>query len=157
MPVRRPPKHDFFRVHPHEDYRRDFAVVEIRGDRNDESYLLTNEMAHQLTGEYAMATAHVVINRQGDLSIWLVKQPVEGRQNDWHDSAREAASIAMRFWIRLNANMAAGRYDVLRAIGELEEPVWPPQSFAEILRIAFRDHIVDSPNHPLVKRLRGVE
>jgi hypothetical protein len=37
----------------------------------------------------------------------------------------------------------------------MEEPVWPEEPFNELLRIAFRDRIISSPDHPVVKRLRG--
>ena len=39
--------------------------------------------------------------------------------------------------------------------GVMPEPEWPPLPFAEILRIAFRDYNIDSPEHPIVKRLLG--
>jgi hypothetical protein len=34
--------------------------------------------------------------------------------------------------------------------------VFPASSLEEILKTAFRDRIVDRPDHPLVKRLKGV-
>jgi hypothetical protein len=70
-------------------------------------------------------------------------------------SAAEAAELAMDKWIRITANMALGAYEISEAIGNLSEPVWPEMSFQEILRIAFRDRIVQSLDHPLVQRLRG--
>jgi hypothetical protein len=156
--VRRPQKHDFFRVHPDEKFRMDVAIVEIPGERSKEIYILTNGMVDELPNTYAMATAFVCINRQGDLSIWLVKIPADGSSgNEWLDSAREAASRAMKDWTRLSANMTAGCYDIYRAVGDLPEPVWPPHSFGEIMRVAFRDRIVDHPNHPLIRRLVGAE
>jgi hypothetical protein len=46
--------------------------------------------------------------------------------------------------------------EIFEASGDLPEPVWPEISFEEILKIAFRDRIVDRADHPLVQRLRGV-
>jgi hypothetical protein len=54
VPVRKPHKQDFVRVHPDPDYRAQFALIEVRDDR--EVYLLTPDIARQLPGEYAMAT-----------------------------------------------------------------------------------------------------
>jgi len=52
--------------------------------------------------------------------------------------------------------MSLGAYEIFEASGDLPEPVWPDFSFQEILRIAFRERIVDRPDHPLVQRLRGI-
>jgi hypothetical protein len=52
--------------------------------------------------------------------------------------------------------MGLGGYRIYYAQGELSEPEWPDKPLAEILQIAFRDRIVDSENHPVVRRLRGL-
>jgi hypothetical protein len=91
------------------------------------------------------------------LHLWPVKQPSpDGKHNEWHRSAAEAAERAMKKWVRVTASMSLGAYEISEASGDLPEPVWPDISFEEILKIAFRDHIVDSVDHPLVQRLQGV-
>jgi hypothetical protein len=64
--------------------------------------------------------------------------------------------LAKSKWIRLAADMGLGGYRIYQAEGELSEPVWPDKPLQEILKIAFRDRIVDSENHPVVRRLRGL-
>ena len=61
----------------------------------------------------------------------------------------------MSHWIRVAANMNLGAYEIFEASGNLSEPSWPDLSFEEVLRIAFRNRIVDSPDHPIVRRLKG--
>ena len=51
---------------------------------------------------------------------------------------------------------ALSAYEIFEASGDLPEPVWPDIPFQEILKIAFRDRIVDHTDHPLVQRLTGV-
>lgn len=51
--------------------------------------------------------------------------------------------------------MGLGAYEISEAVGNLSEPVWPELSLPEILRIAFRDRMVTTLDHPLVKRLLG--
>jgi hypothetical protein len=51
--------------------------------------------------------------------------------------------------------MSLGAYETFEATGDLPEPIWPELPFPEILKIAFRDHIVERADHPLVQRLRG--
>lgn len=156
VPVRRPNRQEFMRVHPSINYRLSpAAIIELKEDH--EVYLLTPNMAQALPGEFVPVTLFTTINRQGVLSLWPVRLPgQDGRQLEWHRSAAEAAERAMSKWIRIAASMSLGAYEITEAIGDIPEPVWPAYSFQEILRIAFHGRIVDSPNHPLVRRLRGL-
>jgi hypothetical protein len=155
VPVRKPNKHEFVRVHPDASRRlTPAAIIELKEER--EIYILTPPIANELPGEFAPATLFTTINRQGVLFLWPVKLPgPDGKENEWHRSAREAAEKAMTSWVRVRANMSLGAYDLHEAKGELSEPEWPEFSFPEILRTAFRDRYVDSIDHPLLKRLRG--
>jgi hypothetical protein len=105
-----------------------------------------------------MVILYTAINRQGVLHLWPVKLPTpDGRVLEWHRSAAEAAELAMRKWIRLRANMSLGAYDVFDAEGVIAEPEWPALSYRKILKIAFgAGRLVDSLDHPLIKRLRGL-
>jgi hypothetical protein len=155
VPVRKPNRQDFVRVHPSPAYRlTPAALIELREDR--QVYFCTPAVAAELPGEFFVATLYTAINRQGVLHIWPVKLPAaDGRVNEWHQSAAEAAELAMNKWIRLAANMALGAYEISEAIGLLSEPIWPDLPFEEILRLAFRDHMIQSLDHSLVKRLLG--
>jgi hypothetical protein len=155
VPVRKPTRHDFVRVHPDPAYRLSpAAIIELKEDR--EVYLVLPSMAAELSRGFAVATLYTAINRQGVVQVWPVKLPgADGKHNPWHRSSAEAAELAMTRWVRVQANMSLGAYDILEAIGDLPEPTWPDVPFAEILTIAFRDKIVDHPDHPLVHRLRG--
>jgi hypothetical protein len=156
VPVRKPNRQDFVRVHPDPAFRLTPAgIIDVKED--GEVYLLTPYMAQQLPGEFNMATLYLTINRQGVLHLWPVKLPgSEGKPNAWHVSALGAAERAMETWVRVNANMSLGAYEIFEAYGELSEPAWPDISFQEILKIGFRDRIVDCADHPLVQRLKGV-
>jgi hypothetical protein len=155
VPVRRPNRQDFVRVHPDPAYRlTPAAIIELKEDR--EVYLVTPAMAMELAGEFATATLFTMVNRQGVLHLLPVKLPgPDGKHNEWHRSLAEAAELAMGRWMRISANMSLGAYEVFEATGDLPDPTWPDLPFQEILKIAFRDHIVDRADHPLVRRLRG--
>jgi hypothetical protein len=156
VPVRKPNRQDFVRVHDDPRYRlTPAAIIEVRED--GEVYLLTPEIAQALPGEFSMVTLYTTINRQGTLHIWPVKLPTpDGRQNEWHRSAAEAAERAMKKWVRVTSSMSLGAYEIFEASGDLPEPGWPDISFEEILKIAFRERLVDRADHPLVQRLRGI-
>jgi uncharacterized protein YbdZ (MbtH family) len=154
VPVRRPNPQDFIRVCADPAYREALALIELKDDR--ETYLLFPDIARQLPGEYVVATLYTTINRQGVVSLWPVKLPTpDGRIVEWHRSAAEAAELAMQKWIRMKANMTLGAYEIFESQGVIPDPEWPTLSFNELLRIGFRDRIVNSLDHAVIKRLRG--
>jgi hypothetical protein len=154
VPVRKPYKQEFIRVHPNLAYRDAFAVIEWSEDR--EFYILTPEIARALPGEFVMVHLFTAINRQDVLFLWPVKLPgPDGKTLRWHTSAAEAAEYAMSNWTRVRANLGLGAYEWGKATGSISEPKWPDLSFTDILRIAFKDKYVSSLDHALLKRIRG--
>jgi hypothetical protein len=103
-----------------------------------------------------MVTIYTAINRQGEVLLWPVRMPApDGKHNAWHRSAATAADVAMRHWVRVTANMSLGAYDIFEASADIPEPTWPELPFTELLKIAFRDRLVDRLDHPVILQLRG--
>ena len=95
VPVRKPNNQDFVRVHSAEEYRENFAMIDLKDDR--EEYLVHSELAQELVGEIALKTLYTAINRQGVVFLWPVKLPApDGRRDEWARSQREAAELAMK-------------------------------------------------------------
>jgi hypothetical protein len=154
IPVRKPGAQDFVRVHPGEDYRLNTAVISLRDDR--ETYLVTPTLVPELLTECMPVSLFTTMGRQGVLSLWPVRLPGgDGKDMEWWRSAREAAEMAIKSWVRIKANTALGAYEIFKADGAIPDPQWPDLCFREILRIAFRDYLIDSTDHAVVKRLRG--
>jgi hypothetical protein len=155
VPVGKPNPQDFVRVHPSEAYRDVFAVIELKEER--EFYLLHQNVARALPGEFVLVTLFTCINRQGVVRLSPVKHPgPDGRDNEWHRSLREAHHRAMRGWVRIKANMSLGAYEIFETAATITDPVWPEISFEELLRIGFRDRVVDRLDHSLINKLRGL-
>lgn len=155
IPVRKPGAQDFVRVHSGEEYRLDAAVISLKDDR--ETYLVAPVLVPELIDECIPVTLYTTISRQGVLTLWPVRLPGQGSKDmEWWRSAREAAELAMKSWVRLKANTALGAYEISVAAGSLPEPEWPQLSFHEILKIAFREFMVDTTDHAVIKKLRGM-
>jgi hypothetical protein len=158
VPVRKPDKSWWVRVHPSAEYRLLTAVIELRGDRGSETYLVAPALRPALATEATfrpkmLATA---INRQGTLFVWELNLPrPDGRVDEWSRTALEAVGLAEKGWVRVAANLGLGAYDVIQAIGQLSEPEWPDVPFRDILRVAFKDRYIDSLDHPVLRHLRG--
>jgi hypothetical protein len=155
VPARRPNPQDFVRVHRASEYRMDVAMIVLKDDRED--FLVRPEILPDLIGEIVYQTIFTAINRQGVAFLWPVRLPApDDRQSEWWRSAREAAERAMETWLRVKANTGLGAYEITVATAEMAEPVWPDVSFQELIRIAYRDRMITSLDHPVVKRLRGL-
>jgi hypothetical protein len=155
VPARRPSPQDFVRVHPSSEYRDNFAVVDLKEDRED--YLVRPEIIPDLTNEIIYKTIYTAINRQGVCFLWPVRYPSpDDRRNDWARSAREAAELAMTKWVRMKANRDLGAYEIFEAESVMAEPVWPGLSFQQLIKTAFRDRIIADTNHAVIRRLRGL-
>jgi hypothetical protein len=154
IPVRKPNKQDFIRIHANPTYRLETAVLELKEER--ETYLVAPELWPELPSELIPKVLFTAINRQKVLFIWPVRLPGEdGRHDEWNASALEAAMMAQNNWIRISANMSLGAYEVYQATGDLPDPDWPEMEFSKILEIAFKGRFIDDLDHPALKRLRG--
>ena len=154
VPVRKPDRQWFVRVHPSEEYRIQTAVLELKEER--ETYLVDPAIWSELPGDIVPVTLFTTINRQGVVFLWPIRLPGEdGRQSEWHRSAYEAAELAMQNWVKVQANMSLQAYEVSIATANIPEPEWPDKTFQELLTVAFRDRFIDTSDHPVLRRLRG--
>jgi hypothetical protein len=155
VPVHKPSPQDFVRVQPSEEYRGDFPMIELKDER--EEYIVARPRVGELAGELVVKTLFTAINRQGVVFLWPVRLPdPDGRQMEWHRSMREAAEISMDRWTRVKANKSLGAYEMTVAEGVMSDPVWPEVSFQELIKLAFRDRLITTTDHPVIKRLRGL-
>jgi hypothetical protein len=157
VPVRKKPVHQqFVRVHPGADFRGNFALIEFGEDR--EFYLVHPLIARELLGEFHPYTLYTAVTRQEKAFLWAIRMPdPDGRQLEWHRSKAEAALLAQRKWIRITADTHIGAYEISEAETTLSEPVWPEgYSFHDLLKIAFKNRFVDSLDHLIIKKLRGL-
>lgn len=156
VPVRKPTKEQWVRVRSEESFRLDTLILERKED--SETYLLAPNLRalFEIEPTIRAVTLFTCITRGGDLFLWQIPLPgVDGRDNQWHESARKAAKEGMDRWVRVTANCANGAYDVSISRAEIPDPVWPKQSMRDLLAIAFRDRTIDSVDHPVLARLRG--
>lgn len=154
VPVRKPAKEWFVRTNP--ALRIETAVLELKEER--ETYIVSRTLWPELASESTFGPRALLaaMNRQSVLHVWPIRLPgPDGKIDDWNRSALEAASMAETQWVRVAANMHLGAYDVYTATADWPAPEWPDLPFNELLRIAFKGRIIDTLDHPVIKRLRG--
>lgn len=154
IPVGRP-KETFFRIHEDPAFCFQAKLLASKADR--ETYLVANNIwAH--VPETAPYTIHTGITRQNDVFLLDIRLPgPDGRDNNWWASLRLATEIAKSKWIRVNPNHPLNAYDVLVAKDNdrIPAPIWPKGDMVDFMKIAFRGKVIDSLDHPYLRRLRG--
>ena len=154
VPVRKPSNQAYVRVHPSAEWRMPAAILQLKED--GECYFVHPSIAPSLAQEVRAKLLYVYVTRDGNVYVWPINLPSDdGRLDAWSQSAHSAAEMAQSSWVRLAANRGVGAYDIYQASGIVDEPVWPELTFKEVLHLAFKDRLITSLDHPIVKRLRG--
>ena len=154
VPVRKPNRQDFVRVHHDSSYVLDTMLLNLKEER--ETYLVAPSFREEIPQELTHTRLALATNRQKVLFLWQLRLPgSSGKTDAWSMSALEAYEEAKKNWVRISANMSLGAYDIYEALGNLSDPEWPDESMDEIVRIAFRNSFIDSYDHPVLRRLRG--
>ena len=152
--VRRPDKQWWFQVHPGEEWRTTVAIIEIRDER--ESYIIIPRLLQELDGECASKLLVTCITKDNTPFIWPIRLPGhDGKWDFWNKSAMSIVAEYPGRWIRLRSNQVLGGYEALVSENDFSQPVWPQERFTSLFKKAFRGKIIDSLEHPVIKRLRG--
>jgi hypothetical protein len=155
IPVRKPGRQVFFRVHPNPEYRDSFPMIDLKDDR--EEYIVARHLVPELATELVHKQLCLAITRQGTVFFLPLRLPgPDGKDMEWWRSMREHAERAQTHWIRVIPNQELGAYEALQAADNLSEPEWPELKFWDLIKIAFKDYLITSLDHPVVKRLRGL-
>lgn len=163
IPVSRPSKSHFFRAWEIEDAWWTVMMLTldtpVHGFR---AYLLSPDMvsvAREIATSLITRKLIVpIVYLDGGFSVWPIKLPDEtGNIDSWNRSAFEIARKSKERWIRLGTNREAGQYTAYDAqASEDRLPDWKAQAPAEIFETAFRPCMIETPDHPVLKHLRGV-
>lgn len=151
-----PPKDSFFRVNPDPDYSATIGIVQLTG--RDEIYYAPPGLWAALATEktFGRRLVHTCLTVQGELFLWGCRLPgVDGKQPPWVTVPLEAAREAKTKWVRLFWDDSIRKHRILVATAQRDEPTWPDKSLSELLRLAFADSLIDSVDHPVLKKLRG--
>jgi hypothetical protein len=156
--VRKPHKREFFKLHPDPDFREQMAVIILKEEMNA-TYLVEPRLAQGLMREISFVTLAACINTGGNVFLWPIPAPTDGRrQNSWHQTAREASKLALEGkWVRMIPDMEGGCYAVYVGVNDLATVEWPKgKTFRDLLRLGFGEEgVIRNKDHSLLKRLRG--
>lgn len=156
VPVRKPTREEFVRVRAAAEFTLDTLILELKDSR--ECFAIAQALWPELSTESTVSPRrlHTAISRQGTLFLWPVKlPPKDGRTDRWSESMLEVVEVAKASWVRVQADLGISAYVYFTPVKDLPPPEWPTMEFPEILRLAFRSNLIDSLDHPVIRRLRG--
>jgi hypothetical protein len=84
----------------------------------------------------------------GRIFVWAVSQA----PGSAGDSARAAANLAERGWVRVE--WAGTRYEAKSPVDMKLVPAWSC-TFEEVIDLALRDRLIESSDHPVLRHRRG--
>lgn len=156
VPVSRPPQQQFFQVHPDPEWRAPLPLIKLK--EQDETYLVGPGLYADLASEIERKLVVACVTRSGGAYLWPIKLPdLDGSHNPWHASAMAIVQEHAGKWIRVTANRELGGYDVLIAEArDLPEPVWPECGLEGLVETAFKGKIIDTADHIVIRKLRGL-
>lgn len=163
IPVHKPGKQSFIRVSPDPKHAVQLAALEVDagagGDR--ELYIVQPNVVSALADLSGLSNRLVVLcvaRPENDPFLWALKLPSgTSRQGQrWAHSALEIARRAKAEWVRVESKVLMGCYVAHPASAKWPDPVWPDLDMGELLRRGFGEKfVIDSPQHPVVRALRG--
>jgi hypothetical protein len=156
--VGKPSNQTFFRTHPDDSYF--VPVMGLVLDKDEgQFYAVQKDMLDELSGEFALFSIYTIMTRQKDVRLVPVKLPDDtGKHNSWHRSLGDGMEQAKVRWLRIKANRTNSCYDLLAARegAVIPEPAWEDvPAMDQLLILAFRDRLISSYDHPMVRQLRG--
>lgn len=161
VPVGKPSRQKFVRISPSpKHYFETFIMdVEVSGEMKGVPHIVHPKMVEYIPDESLIVKKglYLGVDRQGNPFIWPMRLDWnDWGGNQWNESALAAIETAKTKWVRVAPNMAIRSNDIFVAQGNLPEPELPEQTMEELLEIAFKGRIIDSPDHPALKQLQGL-
>jgi hypothetical protein len=161
LPIRKASAtHSFIRVHPDSEYRTNLYLLEHKGDDERTTlYLVAPGLKHlreEFPREIKLYRLFLAVTKQGGPFLWPQKLPTDdGMGVSWHESGIAAAEEAMHDWVKVEGDKRISSYTTKRPRMNYGDPVWPEITLRDALALAFKDRLIDSPEHDVLRELRG--
>ena len=105
---------------------------------------------------YRPAIATICMDEQGEVFVWVLKQPREGmKEMPYHTTGIKAIQSALKGWKKVYTKSM--HWHTRNPFDEtiFEKYEWPKFTDEEIYKFAFEDKIIDNLNHEQVRVARG--
>lgn len=154
LPARKPKKDEWFRVHP--GHQQQGGILEIESEKK--VFWVSPGVQAQVQEDpcFSLRLCVLCVNRQGVPFIWPVKPGVAAGSKGykWVWIPFSAMLFGKEKWTRLYWSHEKQEH-IVETSGLLDAPKFPEKPFPELLRLAFKDAVISTVDHPAILRLKG--
>ena len=154
LSARKPQKDEWFRVHP--DYQQQGGILDIFSEHK--VFWVSKGMQSQVAHDpcFTFRICVLCVTRQGVPFIWPLKTDVAaGGTGDKYVRIPFAAMVHGREkWTRLYYSQEKREHQV-ETSDLLDAPKFPNKPFPELLKLAFKDAVISTADHPAILNLKG--
>jgi hypothetical protein len=146
-----------------EGWTYDTVILDVKNDKQltNEKYIVLPEFSAELLQKKILKPVRFFFLITWGTNIMYLSDvglpDLEGKINLYNKSRLEHYEAAKTKWVQISSNPALGAYQITEAVSKLPDPVWAeyPTTIFEAVEIAFKDHVIDSTDHPELKKIRG--
>lgn len=154
MYVRRPKKDEYFKVCA--DPGMTLTTLVWTDPDEGDVYLVTPGARDVMADSGRVVTLVLCQSRQRVNFLWPVSADTRaGGGRGWAESARAAMVLGHTRWIKIRGDRPSGMYQIFEAADQGGDPEWPRMELRELLKLGFKDRVIASGDHPVVRRLQG--
>jgi hypothetical protein len=166
LPIMRPADaNDFIRIHHSEDDYWSpelcFVSVPIHGDKRDQLHLIEEDIAMLHLSAKKVKRFRLALATKPYDAMFFCIVPTQNLDNAWNDTALAAIEKAKTHWVQVSSRKAEGvegyKTDLAKDADAFPLPKWTTRSLEELLKVSFNGAIVDSEEHPALRRLIGAK
>ena len=147
--IQKPNPTRFVRAATEMDCSLAMSLIKL-GDPETE-YVLSRKLLDypEIASTAKSVTLTLSVDQFGTCFLWPV--PLATTANTWLQSHKDAAAMAKDVWVRVYPDHGQQRYTAQPAVGSLNEPLWPRETFADLLMDACEDRMIRDVTHPLIQ------
>jgi hypothetical protein len=157
---------DFVRLHPDEHhYWSDelcFVNVPIKGQKRDLIHLIQEELAMQFLPSARIMRCRLALATKPYDTFFLCQVPTRNLENGSNSSNLAGCDQAKHLWTQVTSrkeeNVEGYKVDKAKDPDAFPAPKWPAQTLDDLITSTFgTDRMIDSENHPALRRLIGAK
>jgi len=154
---------DLVRLHPDEENYWSVPLclvsVPIKGTKKENLHLIDEDIALAHLPSKRIKRFRLALASKPFDVFFLCEIPVVNLDNKFNETALEGCERAKTTWVQVVSRKDQGHddYQIIPAKDPkaFPEPKWPPQSLEELIRVTFKDRMIDCDDHPGLLRLIG--
>jgi hypothetical protein len=156
---------DFGRLHhDEENYWSNelcFIRVPIQGQKSSTLHLIEEDIAIRVLESGDILRFRLALASKPNDVFFLCIVPTQNLDNSWNNTNLHACELAKTRWVKITSQKGEGienyKIQFARDSDAFSDPNWPKQPLSELIERAFAGYIIETEDHPGLKRKIGAK